>query len=64
MGIDKGSLAVGKTADITIANPNEEYSIDVHEFASKGKNSPFHGRKVIGRVKATIVAGKIVYEDL
>ena len=64
LGIDKGSLAVGKAADITIANPNEEYSIDVHEFASKGKNSPFHGRKVIGRVKATIVAGKIVYEDL
>lgn len=63
LGIDKGSLAVGKIADITIADPNEEYFIDVHEFASKGKNSPFHGRKVIGKVKTTIVAGKVVYKE-
>lgn len=63
LGIDKGSLAVGKIADITIADPKEEYNIDVHEFASKGKNSPFHGRKVVGRVKTTIVAGKVVYKD-
>lgn len=63
LGIDKGSLAVGKVADIAIADPNEEYIIDVHEFASKGKNSPFHGRKVLGRVKTTIVAGKVVYKE-
>ena len=37
--------------------------IDPEEFASKGKNTPFQGRKVSGRVKMTIVDGTIVYED-
>lgn len=63
LGIDKGSLAVGKMADIVIANPKERYKIDISEFASKGKNTPFHGKEVVGRVKATIVAGKVVFED-
>lgn len=63
LGIDKGSLQPGKVADVTIINPGEEYTIDVNEFASKGKNSPFHGAKVRGKVKMTIVNGAIVYED-
>lgn len=60
--IDKGSLKVGKIADITIIDPNEEYRIDKNEFVSKGKNSPFHGRLVKGRVKATVVDGMVVYQ--
>lgn len=63
LGIDKGTLAVGKAADIVIADPNEKYKIDKNEFASKGKNTPFHGKEVIGRVKVTVVDGKIVYRD-
>lgn len=61
--IDRGSLSVGKVADIVIADPKEEYEIDINEFASKGKNSPFHGKKVMGKIKATIVDGKVVYRD-
>ena len=61
LGIDKGSLKVGKTADITIIDPEAEYTIDVNQFASKGKNTPFHGWKVKGKVMRTIVAGKTVY---
>ena len=61
LGIDKGSLKVGKTADITIIDPEAEYTIDVNQFASKGKNTPFHGWKVKGKVIRTIVAGKTVY---
>lgn len=60
---DRGSLLAGKVADIVIADPKEEYFIDVNEFISKGKNSPFHGKKVMGRVKITIVDGKIVYKE-
>ena len=60
--IDKGSLIPGKPADVTIIDPAEEYVIDVNEFTSKGKNSPFHGKKVKGRVKMTIVDGDVVYE--
>lgn len=62
LGIDKGSLAVGKIADIVIADPKEQYRIDVNEFLSKGKNTPFHGKEVVGRVITTIVAGKVVYQ--
>jgi dihydroorotase len=63
LGIDKGSLAVGKAADIVIADPKETYDIDVNEFASMGKNTPFHGKRVSGRVKFTIVDGEVVYQE-
>ncbi len=63
LGINKGSLETGKIADITLIDPNEEYVIDVNHFESKSKNSPFHGYKVKGRVKYTIVAGKIVLDN-
>ena len=60
---DKGSLQPGKTADVVIINPKEEYTIDVNDFVSKGKNTPFNGRKVKGKVKMTICSGTIVFED-
>lgn len=63
IGLDKGSLEVGKTADIVIFNPKKTYTIDVNEFAGKSKNTPFNGRKVTGKVEATIVAGNVVYSE-
>lgn len=63
LGIHKGSLKPSLIADIVLADPNEEYVIDVQEFASKGKNTPFAGRKVKGRIKYTLVNGKVVYQD-
>ena len=63
IGLDRGSLDIGKVADITIIDPTAEYMIDSNEFASKGRNTPFHGRPVKGKVKYTIVYGTIVYED-
>lgn len=60
---DRGSLRPGKTADVVIIDPEEEYTIDVNQFVSKGKNSPFHGRKVKGKVKMTICDGTVVYEE-
>ena len=62
LGIDKGTIEIGKKADITIINPTQEYEINIDEFRSKSKNSPFHKRKVKGKVKYTIVSGKIVFE--
>lgn len=61
IGIDKGTLLPGKVADITIIDPQEEYTIDSTRFASLGKNTPFDGRKVKGRVRYTIAAGNVVY---
>jgi dihydroorotase len=63
LGINKGSLEIGKIADIVIADPNESYKIDVNGFVSKGKNTPFHGKEVVGKVKYTIVSGEVVYQE-
>ena len=60
---DRGSLAEGKAADIVLIDPDEAYTINKKEFASKGKNTPFDGRKVTGRVKVTICDGEIVFKD-
>lgn len=62
LGIDKGTLDEGAVADVTIINPDKEYVIDVEEFVSKGKNTPFNGYKVFGEVEYTIMNGDIVYQ--
>jgi len=62
LGVPGGDLSVGMPADITIADMDSEYEIDKNTFVSKGKNTPFHGAKVNGRVYYTIVGGEIVYE--
>lgn len=63
LGIDKGQIAKGKIADLVIANPNREYTIDKTKFFSKGVNTPFDGQKVYGKVIYTIVDGKVVYQE-
>ncbi len=63
LGIDRGVLAPGKVADITVVNPTEEYDIDSNRFASKGKNTPFEGMHVYGKVLYTLVNGRVVYSD-
>lgn len=62
LGVEKGSLEPGKMADIVIADFDKEYEIDATKFYSKGKNTPFHGRKVCGKVMLTIAAGEVVYQ--
>ena len=59
---DKGAIAEGKIADIVIFDKNKEYEIDKNTFLSKGKNTPFHSRKVKGEVAYTLVSGNVVYE--
>ncbi len=62
INFDRGSLAVGKVADVVIFDLDKEYQVCVDEFASKGKNSPYDGFSLYGQVEATITAGKIVYQ--
>ena len=62
IGVDKGTLGVGKQADVTIIDPKAEYEIDVKKFRSKSRNCPYHGWKVTGKVEKTIVGGEIRFE--
>jgi dihydroorotase len=59
IGIDKGTLGKGKQGDVTIIDPDVEYTIDVTSFCSKGRNCPYHGWRVKGKVTKTIVGGEI-----
>ena len=61
MGISYGEVKEGGLADLTLVDLNEEYKIDSSKFKSKGKNTPFNGWKVKGKVKYTIVEGQLKY---
>ena len=58
----KGSLKPGCDADVTVWSADQEYQIDVAKFKSKGRNCPFQGRHVYGKVMLTIVGGDVKYE--
>ena len=59
----KGRLSIGADGDMVIFDPAEEWTVDPERFASKGRNTPFAGKKLKGKVKYTIVGGKVVYQD-
>lgn len=59
LGIERGTLAAGADADVTIIDPTVEWTINVNAFASKSRNSPFHNRRVRGRAHAVIVGGEV-----
>ncbi len=59
--LDAGYIAEKGPADITIIDPEGEITVDAKKFLSKGKNSPFDGMKLYGRVMYTLVGGKIVW---
>jgi len=59
--VDRGSLAVGKSADLMIIDPELAWTIDPEKFYSKARNTPFAGWRMQGRVIKTIVDGKVVF---
>ena len=61
LGLEGGALAEGAVADIMLADLNAKYVIDSKEFVSKGKNTPFNGTEVYGKVCCTIVDGDVKY---
>lgn len=63
LGLDKGSIEPGKPADIVIFDPKVTYEIHAADFASKSRNTPFHGRRVTGAVRVTIAGGEVIYQS-
>jgi len=57
----RGTLRVGADADVVLFRPNEEWSFDVRQSRSRSKNTPFDGAAMVGRVRATVCGGRIVY---
>lgn len=60
--LDRGVIEEGKVADITIFDPNIEYTYEEKDIVSKSKNTPFIGKKLKGQVMYTIVNGNVVYK--
>jgi len=62
LGIAAGSLAVGRPADICLFDPNEPWRLTPEHLRSQGKNTPFMGYEMTGRVHTTLVEGRVVFE--
>ena len=60
--LNRGTLKPGSVADVTIIDPEHEWVVDPACFFSKGRNTPFAGWKMKGKVVKTIVGGRVVYE--
>jgi len=62
LGLDRGTLAPGAPADITIFSTDREWTFDVNQSQSKSKNTPFHLRRFRGGPVVTIVGGRVVWD--
>lgn len=62
LGIDAGHLSIGNAADICILDPDDFWKVTSSAILSQGKNTPFLGMELPGRIKYTLVNGHVVYE--
>jgi dihydroorotase len=60
--LDRGTLRDGAAADVTIVDPDAQWTIDAEAFASKSRNCPFHGMKVTGRATHVVVGGELRWQ--
>jgi len=63
LNLNKGTLSAGADADVTVFDPDAEWTFTPAASASKSKNSPFFGWKLKGKAVATIVGGKLVWSE-
>jgi dihydroorotase len=60
----RGSLAPGSMADVTLFDPKKRWTYEVSKTRSRSRNCPYDGMQFYGKVRATIVGGKIVFSEL
>lgn len=63
LGVEAGCLSPGATADLCIFDPEQYWKVEAAALKSQGKNTPFLGMELPGRVKYTLINGNIVHED-
>lgn len=63
MGLPGGTLRPGSPADIVLFDPEETWTVDPAAFLSRGRNTPFAGERLVGRVRRTVVGGETRYAD-
>lgn len=63
LGLKAGSLHTGFPADLVLFDPQESWTVDPDRLHSKSRNTPFKGKALFGKVKATILSGKLVYME-
>ena len=61
--LNAGTLGEGAPADVTVIDPELEWTVDVNKFYTRGRHSPFNGRQLKGKAVLTVVDGKIVMKD-
>jgi dihydroorotase len=62
-GLPGGTLKRGALGDVTVFDPKREWMVDPAKFRTKGRNTPYGGKKLTGRVALTVVGGAVVYRD-
>ena len=62
LGIDAGHLSVGAEADVCVFDPERYWTVGPKTLMSQGKNTPFSGYELKGRVLYTLVGGQIAHE--
>jgi len=63
LGLPQGRLAAGAPADLVIFDPDAPFVLDRFSLKSKSKNTPFDGARMQGKVRATLVAGRVVFQE-
>ena len=62
LGVPGGSLSIGSAADVTVFDPDKEVVVDASKFLSRGKNTPFDGKRYFGEIALTLVGGRTAYQ--
>ena len=64
LGLDAGAISVGAQADLCVFDPDAHVRITPESLRSQGKNTPFIGYELPGRVRCTLVSGQVVHESV